>query len=313
MDYLKVYNHFYQKAFTISRRMVMAEMKKAKAKKRPFTSIHNKISKELYDYYKVNYTDRLSSKFKGAYNIFQNRYEFYDGTVQEVISFVLDDEVMVDFTSQNPLDDYRGFIIDLAVESSLKEVQRHFSNYRDFYELIYDLNKYEYFYFKDFEGITYRGSDEYQVMKDIKYPSRIEERKEPLKCIDSENTMDIHEKKPLKKSTLDNDSTTLDEFEVFTDDEKFLIINILITNKNLDIGMVEYMKLIRIAGSYEDVSIFNSSPTNSTSYAKVNKGLGYSNSVDNKKKLLKGIIDKLTSLKLKSIIPTLKLMLLKCK
>ena len=100
--------------------------------------------------------------------IFQKRYELYQGNEQEVISWILEDEVKVAFTNDNSNDDYRAFIVDLAVESSIKEVNRHFRNYRDFYELIYDLNKYEYFYFKDFKGIRFNDSDEYQKMINVK-------------------------------------------------------------------------------------------------------------------------------------------------
>lgn len=314
MDYHNIYNYYYKKAFTISKKIVIAEMKKAKAKKRPFTTTHNKISKRFYDYYKAKYSDRLLSDFSEAYNIFQKRYELYDGNEEQVISWVLEDEVKAVFTDDNTSNDYRAFIIDLAVESSLKEAHRHFSNYKDFYELIYDLDKYEYFYFKDFENKFYRSSIEFNEMMDIKYPYRVEERENALKLIERENPMDNQIKKSSQSITHNNDSEALEKFNPFEDDEKLLLLNIFYNNYNkLNLSMFEYMKLIKIVGTYKDESIFNSSPKKSTSYTKFNKGLRYYSSVDRQIKLLESIINKLTILELKSVLPTLKMMLMKCK
>lgn len=314
MDYHNSYNAYYQRAFTISKQMVLAKMKKAKAKKRPFLTVHNKITQEIYEYYKVKFSNRLITDCSEAYNIFQKKHEYYDGTEQEVVSWILEDEVRFSFKKDNSNLKYRAFIIDLAVEACLKDINRHFSSYKDYYELIYEFDKYEYFYFKDFNGISFNSSEEFKELMELKYPHKEIERQKALTKGEEVVVISTDQESSRKdrNNNVESDAS-LELFSNFTDDEKFLLINLLYNDKQLEIGIVEYMKIIRIVGSYNDVSIFNDSPKNSTPYSKVNKGLDYYTSVDNKKKLLKSTKNKLQALKLKALKPILEMMLLNCK
>ena len=62
MDCLKTYNHFYKKAQNVSKRMIIAKMRQAKLKNRPFSTIHNNITRDLHHYINDNYTNNLCFK-----------------------------------------------------------------------------------------------------------------------------------------------------------------------------------------------------------------------------------------------------------
>lgn len=312
MDYLKKYNHFHQKANTITKRIVIAEMKKAKEKNRPFSTVHNKICKDLYDYYTINYTNLLKHTYKESFDIYNERYSFYQGERDKVIKCVLEDEVLLAFKKDHS-NSYSSFIADLATESSLKDAYNHFRNYKDYYELIYDLDKYEHFFFHDFEGISFSSSYYYKSMIDIKYPDRVKEREENLKIEDSKKSSINDTEKTKTKVGLDVEHSILESLNSFTDDERYLILSLLLSNERLSMNNVEKMKLIRIIGTYNDLSIFHKSSKQVTSYTKVNKGISYYGSTHNQINLLKSIILKLEPLNVISITAKLNMMLLECK
>jgi hypothetical protein len=296
MDYLKTYNHFFQKVHLITKRIIIAEMKKSKEKNRPFLTVHNKICKDLIDYYSLKYTEVLRSTYAESFNLFNDRYSYYQGESDDVIKWILDDEVFETFKNAHSIS-YNRFIADLAIESSLKEAQRHYRNYRDYYELIYDLDMYDNFFFQDFDGISFTSSICYKNMMDIKHPYLVTEREESLKSEKSR----VKQKDDIPKTATDVEYSTIEILNSFNDDEKYLLINILYSLKNdSSLALTDFMKLMRIVGTYKDISIFNKDPKSVTPYTKASKGIDYY-SGDGQLKIIESTMSKLSSFKIEIV------------
>jgi hypothetical protein len=297
MNYINTYNHFYQKTRSIAKRMVMNEMKKAKKKNRPFLTIHNKISKEINRYCTLNYSEKLESTFRKPFMLFNDRYSFYEGGKDEVVHWVLENEVFEAFNKEHT-SSYHNFIANLGIEASLKEAHRHFRNYKDYYELIYDLDKYDYFFFEDFDGMSYDSSFYYKEMLDIKDPYRIKEREELSKSQNSKNESEDNELESNKTSSTGPDYATKELLNNFTDDERYLLINVLFHLRNSeDLKLTDFMKVVKIVGGFGNNEIFYKSPKNATSYTKVAKGIDYY-SGKGQVKLIESIMNKLSFFKI---------------
>ena len=301
MEYHKTYDYFYKKAQDVSKRMIMAEMQKAKLKNRPFLTLYNKIIKDLYDYIKSNFTNKLQTNFEESYSIFQNKYTYYDGTENEIVKWILEDEINKAF-KKNQVSSYSSFIADLAVETSLKVALNHFNNYSGYYQLVYDLDKYEYFVFKYFEGIDYESSIFYKNMMDEKYPKKTLEREKRLKISDSHKSPAKKGESVLAKTISVEEEDILELLNSFTDKEKFLIIHVVnnLISKSSSIPVTDLMKLVRIVGTYDDLDIFTKSSNMVTAYSKVCKGLDYY--MDNKQlKIIDSTIQKLSTFKIEVV------------
>ena len=302
MDYLKVYEHFYEKAHNTAKRMVMAEMKKSKEKHRPFLNVHNNISAFLYKYVQEKYSNRLSQTFQDSYSLFNNRHSYYEGDDSDVINFILSDEILHSF-HKNYSSSYTAFIADLAIEASIKEAQRHYRNYHDYYQLIYDLDMYENFFFKDFKGIRYTSSSYYKKMMDNKYPHLKTEREETQELEKSNH----NQNDSIPKKTDTKEFQINEVLNSFTDDEKYVLINLmysLISNKGLK--QTDFMKLVKIVGTYEDNEIFIKIPKSVTSYSKVSKGIEYYTSLNTRIETIDRILGKLSVFKIVLIEQELK-------
>ncbi|MFP4846249.1 hypothetical protein [Winogradskyella sp. PE311] len=298
MDCLNIYEHFYKKAQDVSKRMIIAEMQKAKFKNRPFLTLHNKIIKNLHNYIKTNFTNNLELNFKESYSIFQKKYTYYEGTESEKVKWILEDEIIKAF-KKNQTSSYSSFIADLAVETSLRVALNHYNNYRNYYQLIYHLNKYEYFVFHDFKGIAFESSEYFKIMMDEKYPHKVKEREQKLKMLALQSTTKKETKNITTKSKSDKEQDIMELLDSFTDEEKFLIIHVInnLISKSLSIPVTDLMKLARIAGTYEDLSIFYMSPREVTPYSKVSKGIDYYKG-DKQRKIIDSTILKLSTFKI---------------
>ncbi|MFC0604937.1 hypothetical protein [Winogradskyella pulchriflava] len=295
MDCLKTYNHFYKKAQDVSKRMIIAKMRQAKLKNRPFSTIHNNITRDLHHYINDNYTNNLETNFNEAYSMFQKKHTYYDGTESDRIKWILEDEVKKAF-EKNHVSSYAAFISDLAVEASLNMALNHYYNYRDYYQLVYDLNKYEFFFFKDFVGISFKDSEYFKNMIDDKYPQKAKEREQKMKMLAPQSPIKKETKDITDKSKSEKELSIMELLDSFSDDEKFLIIHIIniLISKSSPLQLTDLMKLVRIVGTYDDLAIFLKSAKGVTAYTKVSKGVDYYRG-DNQLKIINSTIQKLSS------------------
>lgn len=313
MDYLKTYNYFYNKTLCVAKCLIIKKFKESKNKRRPFLPMANKILIEINSKQLRKYQEKIMANAKGSFIEFSNRYNYYAGSNSEILSSVLEDEVFASFNKTSTYS-YNFFLADLAVHESLKEIGRHFQNYYDYYQLIYEYDRYDFFYLKDFEGIDFRSSEEYKSLRNLKYPET--ENLNEFYEQDSKKS-NKEEKKKKNKNLAPNAANTMEMVESFEDDERYLLLHVFNKLINDDImsedirqfriDRVSLMKLIKIIGGFEDNSIFYQNPNQSTSYKKVTKGVSYYSGKTPLKRI-DSTIDKLKDLDLEIIIEELKRM-----
>lgn len=274
MDVLEIYNRHYNKVINIAKEKILAEFKSCNDVNRPFTTISNNIIKIIQQYREENYSRNLTNNYSDSYKFFNNRYIYYKGEGQDVIKWILEREVANVLTEDKLL----KFVRLIAINESLDNVYNHFRNYNQFYELIYDTKSYKYLYLQDNKDIAQPSSKEYNEMMDIRYPDRIKERAfSDLRInVDEKISMDKAENLDANNKILDS---TIPLINDFTEDERMLIISVffnLIKSGNAsEVQLPSFMKFIKIAGLYEDLSIFYKKPPNKTSYTKAIKGIDY--------------------------------------
>ncbi|MBD0831815.1 hypothetical protein [Aestuariibaculum sediminum] len=309
MDYSNTYNYFYSKTSNVCKEIVIKKFKEAKKKRRPFLTMANAILKEIHNY-RNNMDKKLLDVAEKAVSEFGKRFEYYEGNRQDVISWVLEEEVLNAF-GQYGVGSYNSFIADLAVFEALKEAGRHFHNYYDYYQLIYGIDKYEYFYLKDFEGIDFRSSSEYKEMRLLKYPEE-KELVQPEVQLASLDNVEKSVKPEVKSQDESNYRAILDSF---SDDERYLIANCLYeliqndvineTVQELKISAAVFMKLLKIVGAFSDISVFYKEAKRCTSYNKLSKGLGYYRG-EGKLNIIDSTLEKIEILDIKIIEEELK-------
>jgi hypothetical protein len=348
MGYLKVYNYHYNITFYAVKSIFIDEFKKAKAKNRPFLPMANNILRQLNHFRDQKFEARLKEYAVKSYLVFLDRYSLYEGEKSEVIFWVLEDEALKAF-SKTVKYPYSSFIEDLAIRECLNEVGRHFSNYYNYYQLIYKHGCYHYFYLKDFVDCSFESSQEYKSMSSEGFKNHQESLKndndlQVLKNEDykSQYNIDINHligefvngqylepiKKPIvepnsnkeiKADKLKSEKQTNVESLInqFSDNERFLIIHVLykLINNDVKDEEVQYtnitganmMKIIRLAGTFNDNSIFSQDSKSNTSYSKVAKGISYYG-VSKRLELLESTILKLQAFKIDILVAELERM-----
>lgn len=307
MEYFKIYNESYKLAQNAIRRALIQKFKKFKAKNRPFNTINNNFVR----WAKVFGEERFEKKFMElepkAFTSFRDRWKSYDGERQQVIQWVLEDEVKMAYLGHGYYKSYNNFISELAKYDAFSEVVRHYHSYYSYYELIYQFDKYEYFYLKDFEGHGYETSEEYNEMLDVKYPYRIEERKRQDK-----------ELKAMRKEQIKNPEGVSDFVESFSDDERMVIANIfyneiLKEQTRARVPLTVFLKLVKIVGLYTDLSLFGQKAQSNTMYRRASGGLEYYRKQTTKLDLINSILRKLEHHEFEFITDSLKVELAKIK
>ncbi|WP_159019838.1 hypothetical protein [Algibacter sp. L3A6] len=317
MEYHKVYNHFYNKTFTATKRIIISKFKKAKAKKRPFHTTSNGMLRSLSTCRIEKFENVLKDRAADAYHIFKKRYEYVDGEPKEVIKQILEEEVLEAFVSSQGYT-FTKFIADIAIADCLDEIRRHYSNYISYYQVIYEQDKYGYFYLKDFQGGGYESSSEYNEMLDVKYPYRIDERKEAERVEKSKRkggkpALSIKDKNELSIEEID----AVDIINSFSDGERALLFAIFHDenkkNNLTEIPLTELIRFTKITGSYEDLSIFKKNVKNSTFYSMANKGISYYTATQGQKELIEDTKAKLQKLKVPFMVRLLSKLLLELR
>ncbi|WP_067146236.1 hypothetical protein [Pseudotamlana agarivorans] len=310
MDYHKLYSHFYDKTFIITKRVIISKFKKAKVKNRPYEKFRNDMLMDLRGYIAEKFENVLKGKAAESYIIFKNRHEYVEGDSQAVLKQILEEEVLNAFVYSQGYT-YNGFVADLAIETCLNDIISHYVSHSGYYELVYEQERYNYIFLEDFKGISYESSSEFREMQEFKYPSLKEERE---KANLGNNVVDfnIEVEKGLgkKKKCSSDENKMLAIINIFNDNERALLLSVfndqLIKNKLSKTPLTELVKLFKIIGHYEDLSIFTEISKNSTFYVKSNKGLGYYKSSSRKLELIDSTIAKLNKNNISFMIDLLK-------
>lgn len=276
MDIYDSFKKTYIETNTFTESFCLELFKKDKLENRPYNNLQSKILNKLNAEIE-NYEIILKKKYPQQLELFKNRghlYEFPDDL--ERVKSVLEDEIV----NYSKLDEIIiiELVTNLAKYYAIDEILNIFRNQSSYFKLVYELKEYQYIQFHKLKKIRGEDTREYKLMMNKKHPER------------------------KTKTSVKNKNIRIEHFFDFEDNEKYLIINYLfsLTNKNTKIPLTEFMKLVRIGGTFSDLSIFDNyiKTNNNTTYSITNKGINYY-SGKSQVEILDSIISKLEKLNLK--------------
>ena len=277
MDYLQIYNEQFNSTWKEEKDRTIKAFKLAKENNKNFNTFFNKANENLFEKHKNIVDYFIQNNLKTCFDLFEKRYQEYDNELprDEIISLALKNEVKNEFVELGNTK-YDLFIRKLAKQQSVFEIQNHFSNYRDFYELIYKQGKYEYFRAKNFDGSNYETSKEYIEMLNIQYPSRLNTETKKQKEISNINN--------TSKMSLTTNERIRNEFDT---KERAVLIHLIKTRLNTKtIDTTELIKLILIIGATDEFKLFEvANASNSYLYKQANKGYSVFKKVEQKDKI----------------------------
>lgn len=248
MDYIKIYNNQFEATWEHIKSKTIDDLKAAKKNKKNFNTLFNNITSSLYDEQKKIIENFKENNLKSCFELFDKRHSFYDSNLErnEVIALILQNEVEEAYLKLNK-SDYDEFIKQIAKQQSIQNIFTHFNNYWNYYELIYLQGKFQYFYAKDFENISYETSKEYVEMLDIQYPNR--ESKPPFSK--TEKLLNNDESAKTGITTRERMSNEFD------DKERAILIYLLKNRLNLkQTPNTAVIKLLLIIGATNKFEIF---------------------------------------------------------
>ncbi|AXO79671.1 hypothetical protein DZC78_04480 [Olleya aquimaris] len=268
MDYLKIYKEQYDHVFKRVISETKEELKKAKKNKKNFHTVFSKIIDKLYNKRNQFHEKFKSENLNSCLTLFENRHNEYDKNLpnEEVILLILSNEVLVEYEKLGHKK-FNLFIKELAELKSITNTQIHLDNYSNYYELVFEQERYEYFYGKRFDKISFQNSDEYIEMLDFKYPEkRLKSNTSGILSISKNPEIDIASKK-VKEDNIRG----IIENEFDTKERAILIY--LCNSRLKDMKLTEVIKVMLIVGSSDQFEIFNvKSASNSYLYKQVQKG-----------------------------------------
>lgn len=257
MDYLRIYNDQYNFVFDKIKAETIDKLKVAKKNKKNFTKSFNKIINDLYEKRNQIHKKIEDSNLNTCLNLFDSRYDEYDNNLpdNEVILLIFSNEILDEYNKLGHKN-YELFIKDLAELNSTTQTQIHFRNYFGYYELVFDQEKYSFFYGKKFENLNYENSSEYKEMLDFKYPERIKNRvkQKEIRSLESKNNSKINISIKNKPSIISTRDRLKDDFNT---KERAILIDLL--KNRLDIKSIDTTLIIKLAliiGATDKFEIF---------------------------------------------------------
>ncbi|KAB1067605.1 hypothetical protein F6U93_09985 [Tamlana haliotis] len=291
MDYLKIYKEQYNYTWEAIKNNTLEALKLAKSNKSNFDTEFKNVLKGLNESQTKIIEEFKKTGLYSCYEIFEKRYSLIDNDLafDEIISFVLSNQIKNEFIKQQNLD-YELFIKKLAEQQSIDLTENHFRNYIQYYEFIYATGKLEYFYAKNFDRIGYQSSEEFKDMLKIRYPESTQNGGAILNVIEQdsdENSVSNKNKAPF--DVVNTKDRIKNEFNI---KERAILLHLLKNRLNLkEIVSTELIKLVLIIGSTDKFEIFNKEAHKSYLYKQVHKGYSVFKETEAK--------DKITSLKVK--------------
>ena len=271
MDYLQIYKEQFDKTWLEIKNQTINELRIEKNNKDySFNDVYNRIRDSLNEQ-----SEMIIKQFKidGVIKVLKmfddrlaKRNEKQD--IDEIIELALTKKVKQEYEKTNKKD-YASFIRKMSKHKSLMQFHTHLTNYIGYYELIFDLDKYEYFYGKKFENLSYTSTKQY---------------KEMVKLRDSDSAPEVGIKDLQEKShnnsknieddiTENNQNISRDSIQnEFSLKERAILIHLL-KYRFKELKLTEIIKVILIIGATDQFEIFEvKSASNSYLYKQAQKG-----------------------------------------
>ena len=271
MDYLQIYKEQFEKTFLEIKTETINKLKSAKTRKKNFNTIFNKITNDLYTHRRELDNQFGHSELKRCLYLFENRKAEYDVNLSEdeVISLILGNEIKSEYDSLGRTS-FEVLVKSLAELMSAVDIQIHLSNYHDYYQLIYELERYDYFYGKNFENMRFQSSKEFKEMNNIKHPNN---SNKPL-GLDVVNISKVTSEKVEDNVIVNNTAlSTRDSIQnEFSLKERAILIHLL-KYRFKELKLTEIIKVLLIIGATDKFEIFEvKSASDSYLYKQAQKG-----------------------------------------
>jgi hypothetical protein len=289
MDYYKIYKDQYDRSLETILNDTIEKLKLAKANKANFNTEFNAIKKELSEKPKEIPNQFKNDNLLECSELFSKRYSLIDDAEpeEEKISIVLNNQILKEYKKRSD-SDYDQFIIKLANLEAFKKIISRFSMHRNYFDLIYFTEKYDYLTDNYFDKEEAQISKEIAEMKDIKYPKEIEK---------------------INPKPSQSDSISNFQEDILLEKDKFLILHIL---KNLieekKISVVEIGRVF-VLTNIKNQRLLSEKYRNVEGYKILSNGINNLDSDKSKKKWILSILSKLEPYKLKEIKGKLRLLL----
>lgn len=171
MDYLKIYNSNYNKAYRIGESLIKHKLIQFNKESLSYTRALN-LTLELFENLEKKYSIKKEVRLIELKNIYKNSLGNYS---KNSIELTLKNEVKKSF-SKLSLDNisinytFDIFIRELAITNAINELSRIFSNYSELYKMMYNNDFFESFEIKDYHPIDFRDSKNYTDLLNKFYP-----------------------------------------------------------------------------------------------------------------------------------------------
>lgn len=276
MDYLQIYKEEYDKVFEKKKKQAMKIFKVAKDNDDNYKRFFDEMNNNLKEEKKSIIEDFENRNLKKLFEIFEQRYEYLNNNLSPdvIINKIFEKKILSEYKELG-FTNYKQFIEEIAALKSIEDIRRHFYNNFDYYKLIYELDKYEYFYLNN--NNYYKSSKEYNEMKDIKYPDRHPDfnNTELKESVDAKKNIDLNKE----------DQKIIAEISLFTKEEKLIMLATLLdsvgSNNQKDnekneriygvLPLSEYMRILAITKDLINYETFYKAVGKVSIYQELNK------------------------------------------
>lgn len=172
MDYQKIYQDFYSRYYDKAELLTKRFFLKHKSKKKTFGDAHNIVTYYLSTDFINKHHLKENKVLTDAHRIFERRYTIYEtDQIQEIFA----NEIKTDFEeydpSKLPFDyNYIKLVKEIAILEVAKEIRRLLSNNSRLLEMMYQLNDFDDFEIRKYDGISLENTPIFKKLHQIVYP-----------------------------------------------------------------------------------------------------------------------------------------------
>lgn len=294
MDYLKIYNSNYNKAYRIGESLIKHKLIQFNKESLSYNRAFN-LTLELFENFEGKYSIKKETCLIELKLFYKNSLGNYS---KNSIELTLKNEVKKKF-SKLSLDNlninyiFDSFVRELAITNAINELSRIFSNYSEMYKMMYNNDFFESFEIKDYHPIDFRDSKNYTDLLNKFYP--LEKSTENY----SENFSVIYSD--------DNINDSENHTSYFNEKEKAFLLHSIYkiiedSKTGAKLNNTEFYKVLSIVNLKDDLCLTSDNYKNSDYYRVLSGGIEkVSSEIKIQDSFIDILISKTRQLKLKNI------------
>ena len=294
MDYLKIYNSNYNKAYRTGEIVIKHKLIQFNRETLSFERASN-LTQESFENFEKKLLIDKEPKLVELKSVFQKSLSNYS---KNKIELVLKNEVRKGFLKlplniQSNTYTLESFIKELAILNATNELIRLYNNHSELFKMMYENDYFDLFEIKDYHPIDFRDSKNYTDLLNKFYPLR----KTPETFSDSFSVMHPYD--------------TIDDLENntpnFNEKEKAYLLHLIYkiieeSKANLKLNNTEFYKVLSIVNLKDDSCLVSDNYKNSDYYRILSGGIEkISLDIKTQDSFIDILIPKTRELKLKNI------------